>query len=206
MLAPELGCGHEAAGISWCSGRRGGGVANGGACSAAGNAGGRVPAERFARCDCAHARSFSYRTKEGGFVEGQNVGIVYHYAHGQYDRLPAFAADLIQNHVATIFAGGPPAALAAKAASSTIPIVFTSADPVGDGSRRQFQPAGRQSHRCGFFCAGTRNERVGIVARTRSQRVHDWDPYQSEFSWHGDRMLHRTSDRPSHWRQQSAVA
>jgi putative tryptophan/tyrosine transport system substrate-binding protein len=84
--------------------------------------------------DAIRVSSFHQGLSEAGFAEGRNVAIKYRWAEGQHARLPELAAELVRDHVAAIITGSTPGAFAAKAATTTIPIIFyLGTDPVEVG-------------------------------------------------------------------------
>jgi len=118
-------------------------VAARGTRAAARNAGDRVSQLSLTSADPSHTAAFQRGLAETGYVDGRNVTIEYRFADGQYDRLPAWASEMVRRPVSVLLAAGPPAALAAKVATTTIPIVFiVGFDPVGAGLVASFNRPG----------------------------------------------------------------
>ena len=103
---------------------------------------------------------------EAGFVEGRNIEIKKRFAEGHYDRLPALVSDFVNQHIAVLaVAGGVQTALAAKSASSTVPVVFTiGSDPVQFGLVESLNHPGGNMTGVSFFTTTLETKRLGLLS------------------------------------------
>ena len=112
-----------------------------------------------------YVSGFRIGLKQTGYIDGQNVTIEFRWAEGHYDRLPEMAAGLVRRKVAVLVStGGPPSVMAAKAATATIPIVFTiGTDPIRLGVVTSLSRPGGNITGVNFFSAAMESKRLGLL-------------------------------------------
>ena len=143
-------------------------MAAGGKRAAASGACGGVPQRGISAQGPHFVSAFRRGLSETGFIEGKDATIDYQFADGRYDRLPAMAADLVHRQVNVLVTAGPPAANAARAATTSIPIIFiVGLDPVAAGLVESFNRPGGNATGISLV-TGPRPETAGADTGSRS--------------------------------------
>jgi ABC-type uncharacterized transport system substrate-binding protein len=161
---------------------------------------------RSAGASARQAAAFRKGLNETGYVEGQNVMVEYHWLEGQYDRLPALMADLVRRRVAVIAAFANVPALAAKAATTTIPIVFAvGQDPVTMGLVASLARPGGNATGINFFNQEAVAKRLGLLHDLVPKSVRIAVLVNPANAWATEAALRETQEAASALRLQIAL-
>jgi putative ABC transport system substrate-binding protein len=117
--------------------------------------------------------AFRQGLRETGFVDGQNLRIEFRWAEGQYDKVPSLTSELVNLPLALLFAAGPPAALAARIATASVPIVFVvGVDPIAAGSVESFNKPGGNATGMTLITGPLAQKRLGLLREIAPKAVN----------------------------------